>query len=68
MANNDTFRALASIVINETIDEDLKKKAKGIMSKIMDAMDREADIDISQLKKFSANLSGIETIQGYEKG
>lgn len=61
MPYNDNFRALASILINENIDEDLKKKAKGTITKIMDIMEKETELEMSQLVKVSAGMAGIQT-------
>lgn len=61
MPYSDNFRALASILINENIDEDLKKKAKGTITKIMDIMEKETELEMSQLVKVSAGMAGIQT-------
>lgn len=64
MAYLDNFRALASIAVNNEIDETLKTKAKGIMSKIMDIIDKESDIEKKQVEAFyTKTILGIETVE-----
>lgn len=61
MPYSDNFRALASIVINESIDDKLKEKAKKVMHSIIDVMEKETALEMKQLTTISAGMAGIQT-------
>ena len=64
MAYIDDFRALASVAINQEIDEHLRKKATSVMYKIVDIMGKAADVEDAQIEDFLSKIkSKIEVIK-----
>jgi hypothetical protein len=65
MAYLDDFRALASVLVNENISPELKKRANESMEKIMDVMDKSVAVEKRQIEDFMNKISSnIEVING----
>ena len=55
----DILRALAGIAASKDMDEKVKERAAEIMLKIMNSLDKMADIESAVIKKESAAMNGI---------
>lgn len=56
----DTMRVLSSIVASKDLqDELMKEKARVLLFGYMDVIEKEVEVELAQIKEYSAKLSGI---------
>lgn len=56
----DTMRVLSSIVASKDLqDELMKEKARVLLFGYMDVIEKEVEVELVQIKEYSAKLSGI---------
>lgn len=59
MMQLDTLRALAGIMASDSMDSEIKEKAKELMLKILKGLDKMTDMENNMLNKESAKMNGI---------
>jgi len=56
---NDTLRALAGILASKELDDEIKDRAKVLIFKILDMIDRDLSMQNKMMNKASAEMNGI---------